>query len=351
MERTDYTTLRSIRGIGAVLIYIHHFGCDGPWAKSLGEYSVTLFFMLSGLVLAMAYNPESGMTPELDTRNFILKRIIKIYPVFLLSLVASSTIRKFSIKALPFDILLLQSWIPYREFYFTGNPVSWFLSTLFFCYFMFCPLMRAYNTNSHRFLRWFVAGLILYICIVIAMPEDHLDIIFVFPPLQLPAFIAGMMVWMTFRKHQATRISHTLASALQLAIIALTVMMIFTYPYVDLRWAVSSYWWPITSVMLYIILVTERFDTPVNRLLRLRPMQVIGNVSFVFYLFHTTVLSYYRLFLSTTGIVIPSVPAIIICLVPALAVSWVIHYYVELPVAARLKTYFSQRVKGFAVVR
>lgn len=336
MERTDYTTLRSIRGIGAVLIYIHHFGCDGPWTTQVGEFAVSLFFMLSGLVLASAYN--YNRLP--DTLTFFKKRLIKIYPIYLISLVAAIALKGCSLRALPFDLLLLQSWIPMGSYFFSGNSVSWFISSLLLCYVLFCPLMRAYTANSRRFLLLYLAGLAVYVAIVTVLPVKFIcSIIYVFPIMQLPPFVAGMLVWMAFSKYPAEKVGKTAISLLQIAAISLIVVFATFYPYVDSRWGVASYWWIPDFALLYIMLVSERFDTPVNRLLRLRPMQIAGNVSFVFYLFHTIVMNIYRRLLEFTGIDLPVIPSSIVCMLLTFAIAWVLHYYVELPVAARLKRY------------
>ncbi|MDE6377212.1 MAG: acyltransferase family protein, partial [Duncaniella sp.] len=170
MERKDYTTLRSLRAIGAVLIFYHHFGCNGLWTTPVGEFAVSLFFMMSGLVLASVYSPEAGYRGELHTLPFFKKRLIKIYPIYFISLVAAIALKGCMLRALPFDVLLLQSWIPMGSYFFSGNAVSWFISSLLLCYALFCPLLRAYSANSRRFLVLYFVGLTVYAAIVSVIP-------------------------------------------------------------------------------------------------------------------------------------------------------------------------------------
>ncbi|MDE6377924.1 MAG: acyltransferase family protein, partial [Duncaniella sp.] len=174
--------------------------------------------------------------------------------------------------------------------------------------------------------------------IVAVLPVKFIfSIIYVFPVMQLPPFVAGILVWMAFSRYPAAKAGRLTVSLLQIGAVALIIVFIIFYPRVNDRWGVASYWWIPDFALLYIMLVAERFDTPLNRLLRLCPMQIAGNVSFVFYLFHTIVMNIYRRALEAAGIELPPVPSSIVCILLTFAVAWVLHYYVELPVAARLK--------------
>lgn len=306
--------------------------------QSFGDFGVSLFFMLSGLVLAASFRYDPHQSRTRIVGQFLKKRIIKIYPIYLLALIAAIALNGCHTRALPLDLLMLQSWIPVSEYYFSGNAVSWFVSSLFFAYMLFCPLMWALTANARRFIRLFIVGIIVYVCVVVLTPEEYLTgVIYVSPVMQLPAFVLGMLVWKAFERTREYKPSVSLISAAQIVSMAVPVILMFVYRYVDQRWALASYWWIPDAVMLYCLLVAEEYDTVINRMLRLKIIQAIGNISFVFYLFHTTVIVLYKYVLRHTGIGIPMPASSVVCLAITLTIAYILHYRVELPIAARLK--------------
>ncbi len=84
-ERHRYLFLDGIRGIAAILILVRHTG--GFWHFSLYRsfIAVDLFFLLSGFVIAYAYD-EKLRSGALSIGRFVKVRLIRLYPVYLLSL-------------------------------------------------------------------------------------------------------------------------------------------------------------------------------------------------------------------------------------------------------------------------
>lgn len=83
MPKRTFETLDGLRGLAAVLVVMFHCG---PWLKSLTPpkafLCVDLFFMLSGFVVANAYEPrfQNGM----KAKDFILIRLVRLYPLYFL---------------------------------------------------------------------------------------------------------------------------------------------------------------------------------------------------------------------------------------------------------------------------
>lgn len=97
-KRTDIRSLTGIRGIAALWVVIYHLTIwgghrlSGPAGNVLssGYLAVDLFFILSGFVISLSY----GGFFERDTSapaflSFMLRRIARIYPLYLLILVAA----------------------------------------------------------------------------------------------------------------------------------------------------------------------------------------------------------------------------------------------------------------------
>lgn len=90
-ERHHYMVLDAMRGIAAIaVVWFHlHFvvGYD-----SAGPLAVDFFFMLSGFVVASAY--DSRLENDLNISKFILKRVIRMYPLFLLGLIIALVVQE-----------------------------------------------------------------------------------------------------------------------------------------------------------------------------------------------------------------------------------------------------------------
>lgn len=81
-----YDTLDAIRGIGAVAIVTYHAsGLIGPGLLfESADLAVDLFFILSGFVIALAY--DERLRHGLTVPAFLELRLVRLYPLYLLGL-------------------------------------------------------------------------------------------------------------------------------------------------------------------------------------------------------------------------------------------------------------------------
>jgi peptidoglycan/LPS O-acetylase OafA/YrhL len=72
-----------LRGIAAIGVVALHFpALFAPFAVPSGYLAVDLFFMMSGVVIAHAY--DRRFRTGMSTREFILARFVRLYPLYLL---------------------------------------------------------------------------------------------------------------------------------------------------------------------------------------------------------------------------------------------------------------------------
>lgn len=87
-----FETLDAIRGIAAVIVVFRHSTAFGDLAADSHSYlAVDLFFVLSGFVIAHAYENlllGGSMTPG----RFVLVRLIRLYPLFLMAVLISAVV-------------------------------------------------------------------------------------------------------------------------------------------------------------------------------------------------------------------------------------------------------------------
>ena len=85
-------TLTMVRFIAAIGVVWFHYGRyvvnNSPiWLKNItasGYIGVTFFFILSGFILVYVYT-GSDLTNRTDQRNFYIRRVARIYPVYVLA--------------------------------------------------------------------------------------------------------------------------------------------------------------------------------------------------------------------------------------------------------------------------
>lgn len=120
-----------------------------------GYCALEIFFIMSGFLSAYHGYDE----PRMDGAGLkyglhcALRKIIKLYPVHLIALLFPLAAQLYGVYGgfitpgrvlakLAANALLLHSWIPVNEFYFSFNVPSWYLSTIMFCYAMLPLIIR-----------------------------------------------------------------------------------------------------------------------------------------------------------------------------------------------------------------
>ncbi len=159
---SDIPSLTGIRGILALWVVVYHFWPDvlalAPVFRFLtpiigkGHFAVPAFFILSGVVLAHNYRHLGHTARRKDVANFLMKRLARIYPVHFVSLMAVlamvivSRSRGWSIADSGYtfvdfvlNLFLVHTWVPH--FTLNWNYPSWSISSEWFAYLLFCPLM------------------------------------------------------------------------------------------------------------------------------------------------------------------------------------------------------------------
>jgi len=77
-----FATLDAIRGVAAILVMMRHVPFFSAFSFQESYLAVDVFFLLSGVVIANAY--EQRLLQGLSLRRFMLLRVIRIYPLYLL---------------------------------------------------------------------------------------------------------------------------------------------------------------------------------------------------------------------------------------------------------------------------
>jgi peptidoglycan/LPS O-acetylase OafA/YrhL len=178
----------------------HGFPLAGTFFKN-GYLAVTLFFMLSGFILAYNYRGQ------IETRNHAFRfweaRFARIWPAYLFSLLCSS-FPLANIPRLPLamaTIFMVQSWNPFHpEYSGVWNFVCWSLSVEAFFYLVF-PFLQIFLDKLRPAHLLLSGAFIVLFCAVCNTPFHNMEarytgIFFYIPAplIHLPTFIAGVIL-------------------------------------------------------------------------------------------------------------------------------------------------------------
>ena len=325
-----YSSLQVLRGIFALVIFFHHFsfdiGGEGLFGAG-GDMGVAFFFILSGFVMSQGYmKKETSSKSHESLFRFIVKRLSKIYPLHVVCLVIAILLRGTLIKPDLANLLLLQSWIPDPNWYFSGNAVGWCLSDFLFFYAVFPFFCKVIKKNYRLFLYSFFICLAFYIFIIPFIPYDYWDgIIYINPLTRLLDFLFGIILWEWLKnsgKSSLDSLSPLLAALAVLVVLAFTTIVWYVFPS---AYNLSLLWWPSLALLL-IYSVTAG-----SKILSIGPLVRFGDVSFSFYLIHVLCINFLLIIFDRYQILLN--PGLELGLILALTVilSFIVHSLFVIP--------------------
>lgn len=203
----NITILPLLRFSAAVIVILYHnknsskFLQEAPSILTAGPQMVTFFFVLSGFSLVLAY----GNKKEFNTKIYLLKRLVRIAPIYFVALFMSVILigmsGKFDPIAFTLNLFFLQSWIP--PYPLTINGSGWFLSDLIFFYISFPIILIYLKKYSSKpivilfsaILLWITTQIVLLILLngqfYRGFPSVSHDLIHYFPLSHFCSFLLG----------------------------------------------------------------------------------------------------------------------------------------------------------------
>ena len=167
-------SLQGLRALAFIGIFTEHAGIT-----RLGSWGVSCFLILSGFLRYYNYGTImvtfQGCDSLKDNIASAIRKIKKLYPLHCITLFVAMCVywenqRLDSIKHIllwigkvVFNLMLLQSWVPKAEFYFSFNAVSWYLSTIIVSYIAFPYIRKAIHHVKSKY------GILLRMIAVIAI--------------------------------------------------------------------------------------------------------------------------------------------------------------------------------------
>lgn len=287
-------SLTSLRFFAALMVVLSHLSYLGDSQSQIlssiydnffseGYIGVTFFFILSGFVLAYSYANKYERSRFYYGQFYVL-RIIRIYPLHLLTLIISIPLIDISIDVFP-NIFLIQSFFSNSNVYFYANAPSWSLSVEMFFYLLF-PFIVRLRMGWLFLVLLFSASAKIYMGVVLESPKEQHYYLYISPYFRLLDFVMGIFLCKVFLE---LKVSAQCASFFQF--IALLVLIFF----ISLKDCVPQYLRFDLYYVLPMSLVVLSFsfsDGFFSKALSGKTLIILGESSFALYLIHQLVIRF-----------------------------------------------------------
>lgn len=305
--KSDIDSLTGLRFLAALYVFLFHMQIrwpivSNPFFKNIleqGAIGMSLFFMLSGFVLALRYADGKTSYPE-----YLVNRFARIYPTY--ALLALLTVPWMGVGILHAsfftdflkylqafslvlgNIFILQAWYP-QMFSHWNDGGAWSISVEAFCYIL-CPfILRKLTQLSTRGV--VTVALVCYslsaftALVVTSFMNNPLNTIFYSMPIfRLPEFIIGACAFYAFSKGLLRGKAHFLLYA----------MIIITGGYLGLAGpklpVYIAHDWILVPVIALSLLALAYGKGWLASVLALRPVVWCGKTSYSFYCYQVLIL-------------------------------------------------------------
>lgn len=321
------------------LIFLEHYPVT---PLRVGGKAVCFFFILSGFVLSYGYGSRLSID-GLTYKNFLVPRLAKLYPLHWILLPVGIWIGRGFLKQtfyyLPANFLLLQSWIPNPDSYFSGNGISWFLSTTLFLYLIFPYLWNFCSRLTIRFNLFIYVILIVVRCILefAISGEAKVDWLYINPATRWMDFTVGIITFLIYRKlKEKIRAIKVLWQVFAFLSVMLTLSVFYITH--NVKYPLALFWIAYSCLICGSVMVEDLYgdDFQQRHIKFTHVISELSNISFSFYLLHQIVILV--LFNhKPINLLDDNIAKFFIILTICTFLAYISHHYFERPISRYLK--------------
>ena len=321
MPRRHLGALDGIRSFACLEIFCCHCLWEG------GALGVSMFLILSGFLLTYSYLSKDPMaalpsTSLIELIRFAWKRLSKLYALHIIMMVIviiSQLIRgriqndadwTYLFVRVIAHVFMVQTWIPVDSVYFSLNGLSWYLSTIQFCYFCFPLLLRMLRKLDTAIGAFVSLIAVFFMQVFIAMiglrvfginDSFHYYLTYVCPLFRIFDFTCGCLLAVVFLKLPMTyksMLQHTVWEVLAVFAVGIT-------QFIVLRNCIFL-WGRFSMIFLpascFAILVFAIGGGYISKLFSTKIVKFFANLTPFVFLIHKRVIDMVRTLLGTFGL-------------------------------------------------
>ncbi len=300
-RRSILKPFNGLKALAVIGIIFGHMGLGGNW--DICARMVEVLFILSGFCMAYNHYQAIKKTPEKTGWEIVKSKLPKFYPVHVTTfLLQAIFVPTWAMKSMNFilvfgalNLSLQQAWFQKTQFMF--NNVSWFLSSLIFCYFITPGLRKVSRYSEEKGKLWLCFLSILGIRIYLEYTILHYPT-YVFmdlhtnPIIQSLNYALGYIGGIYFIR--PTHINHYLSTQsdkLQMSI--MECVFIGVYASFCYSFGVELYRIFYVVLALPILYLLGYGNGLISRLLSIKPLMWFEKINLELFMFHSFILYHF----------------------------------------------------------
>ena len=301
-------TLQGLRGVAILLIVLSHCNyIQNSFGNNIfgaaGGLGVQLFIILSGYLMMLNFN-RSNKIPLFGLN--IKNKLKKFYPLHFITLIFALPFlyKSFlygsfesAIEKIALNLLLLQSYIPDMDIYFSLNATSWYLSTNFFFIILTPFAIKFINFTVNKINVIFVIFIIMYLLFYCFADNKQAHwLLYVCPLIRILDFVLGGYTYVAAQK------SEIIGTKLGLLAILGNIILLYFSAFSNSMFYCTAAW-SIPNVLLFLSLTgntTHNFLK--SKIFKTKLLVFSGNISFEIFLIHQLVFKYMAYIFKTIGL-------------------------------------------------
>jgi len=336
--------LDGVRALAILLVLVYHWFPEGQGINIMpnGPIGVTLFFVLSGYLISNILMEQQTLGDFVRSfKNFVARRALRIFPIYFLLLALLLVLKRFSV-VLNTDFYehsgyywayLVNYWIELHGNWSDALSPYWSLSVeeQFYLLWPFCMLLL-----SPRFRPYF-----LWFTVVFGIVFRYFSV-HVYGGLGVSMFSCmDTFAWGALLAHylRAGR-----GAELSLWIKRLIIPVVFCFLMLCLKHSDADlvkqlFFRTFTSLVSVALLFYAMQASSFSKLLAVRPLRLIGQMSYGLYLYHMVVPDLFFQLMARFGFDVPSLPYNLLPMGVLGLSAYLSYRLIELPIQA-FKRYF-----------
>lgn len=320
-EKLKLNGIAGLKFIAVLLMFYWHSELTNviPSIMEFGARGCEFLFVVSGFLVAYNYKRKHDNIFK-ETICYSSKKFIKVWPLHLLTAIVMFffVIEQFTVGDLPsliMNIFLLQSWHNDFSIIMGFNGVSWFLSSIMFCYLLtpiLVKLCKNYKISVVCFLVLAIIRVVFDRYIHNLGEISRIIKLHTFPIVRLTEFLMGMLLCPLFLQLNNKINWNKKLKIILFSIFEITVLagLIVCMQKVDFTRAEFV-------VLMALVTFTFAFDGGViSKLFSFQPFKFLSSIQFEFYILHAIILRifesiwFYNLNMPRTNIYVYIIDAI-----------------------------------------
>jgi peptidoglycan/LPS O-acetylase OafA/YrhL len=281
--------LAGLRGLAALMVFFAHAALDGFLPQFLvnayGKPGLIIFFILSGFLIAQVYI-EKPFTKS-NIKSYLSARFIRIVPLYLIIIIASYFISSFVLPGFHYDFTNKLKLLLSLTFIHTPYE-PWTIPVEVQFYFFFIAIW--FLKSRSKLPSW----LLLFVPILMIIPSLIYGFYFHKIPHVMSSFCIFFCIgiWIS-ELHEKNAFQKLIDKAPPYSALILLTLVVIIFPILRYKMGIlyiGSWYDPISliTVMLLFVLLVSRPQQ--ISLLKLKPLIVMSEISYGFYLIHRPIM-------------------------------------------------------------